>query len=62
LEKSREKREDCLLELKRNQGALLEETKSYFINRENLGYYEEADKGLGRIELRQCWSTEYGGI
>lgn len=56
--KVREKNADYFLALKGNQGTLLEETKSYFMNRENLDYYEEADKGHGRIELRQCWSTD----
>ncbi len=56
--KVRAKDADYFLALKGNQGTLLAEAKSYFMNRENLDFYEEVDKGHGRVELRQCWSTD----
>lgn len=57
-EKARTKQADYFLALKENQGMLLEDVKSYFIDRKGLDYYEEADKGHSRVELRRCWSTD----
>ena len=44
--------------LKGNQGNLLENVETYFEDTKNTyDYFEEADKGHGRIEIRKCWVT-----
>lgn len=62
--KIKEKEADYVLSLKRNQGGLWEQVKDYFsLEKKNdfkdiqYDYYEEIDKGHGRIEVR-CWITE----
>jgi predicted transposase YbfD/YdcC len=56
---------DYVLALKGNQGQLLEQVKDYFVlEKQNnfkdvqCDYFEETDKGHGRIEIRRCWATE----
>lgn len=49
-----------IFSLKGNQGELYEDVKIYFGNEElklipNLDFYEDNDKGHGRIESRKCW-------
>ncbi|HET7115098.1 MAG TPA: ISAs1 family transposase [Hanamia sp.] len=53
-----EKKGDYFLALKGNQGLLLGNVKDLFLKKEGLSFYEEADKGHGRFELRRCWSTD----
>jgi len=51
---------EYLLALKGNQKSLHEDVKVYFDDNEFLSqcsYWEELDKGHGRIEKRQCWTT-----
>jgi len=44
--------------LKGNQGNLLEDVATYFEDPQNTyDYFEETDKGHGRIEKRKCWVT-----
>ena len=55
---------DYLLGLKGNQGSLHEDVKLFFEkppplpSEYNIVYYEENDKGHGRIEQRKCEATE----
>lgn len=63
--KIKEKEADYVLSLKRNQGNLWEQVKDYFsLEKKNdfkdiqHDYFEEIDKGHGRIEIRRCWTTE----
>ena len=54
-----DKNADYLLALKGNQKSLYEDVKDFFIDEEILSqasYWEELDKGHGRIEKRQCWA------
>lgn len=54
------KKGDYLLALKGNQKNLYDDVRAYFENGEDLdemSYWEEFDKGHGRIEKRQCWAT-----
>jgi len=54
------KKGQYLLALKRNQKDLFDDIKTYFDDSEFLSkcsYWEEFDKGHGRIEKRQCWVT-----
>jgi len=53
------KKGDYLLALKNNQRNLSNDVKAYFEDKELLkqcSYWEEFDKGHGRIEKRQCWA------
>ena len=36
---------------------MLEDIQAYFANKTSYKFHEETDKGHGRVELRQCWST-----
>jgi predicted transposase YbfD/YdcC len=57
-EKIREKEADYFLAVKGNQGSLLDDIKGYFLNAPKFcKFYEEADKGHGRVEHRTCWTT-----
>ena len=56
---------DYILALKGNQGDLYEEVKTFFAEemKNNFkdvkhDFYEDFDKGHGRIEIRKCWSSE----
>ena len=51
---------DYLLALKANQKSLFEDVRDYFEDKnilDEMSYWEELDKGHGRIEKRQCWVT-----
>ena len=53
-----EKKGHYIFGLKGNQGNLLEDVKTYFTDKEaNFDYFEDIDKGHGRIEIRKCWTT-----
>lgn len=53
-----EKQAHYVFGLKGNQGNLLEDITTYFEDKSNsFDYYEEFDKGHGRIESRKCWAT-----
>jgi predicted transposase YbfD/YdcC len=53
-----EKQGNYFLALKGNQGTLLEDSKDLFFKKDAIPFYEEADKGHGRFEIRRCWSTD----
>jgi predicted transposase YbfD/YdcC len=53
---------DYIFSLKGNQGGLLEDVTPYFYDKKEknsaeYSYFEDFDKGHGRIEIRKCWST-----
>jgi len=51
-----EKQADYVFGLKGNQGNFLEEVETYFKGKNAcFDFFEEADKGHGRIEIRKCW-------
>lgn len=53
-----EKNADYILALKGNHGDLYDDVKTYLQETKNLNFYEDIDKGHGRIEIRKCFSTE----
>lgn len=57
-EKIRDKGAHYFLALKGNQGTLLEDVKSYFLDKGKLSYFEDINKEHGRLERRSCWTTD----
>lgn len=56
-----QKRADYVLALKANQGSLLEDVRTYFLDQEFLGkcaYKKKVEKARGKIEKREYWQTE----
>jgi len=57
-----EKDADCVLPVKENQPRLLETLQGLFDNPAEMhwvecDYHKTVDKGHGRLEIRECWST-----
>jgi predicted transposase YbfD/YdcC len=55
---------DYVLALKANQGTLHADTQTLFDDARAIGFadcdcYKTVDKGHGRIEIRQCWTTAH---
>jgi predicted transposase YbfD/YdcC len=55
---------DYVIALKGNQGSLLDEVKTFFLEEEKnsfkevqYDYFKNVDKAHGRIEARECWCT-----
>jgi predicted transposase YbfD/YdcC len=60
-----EKQADYVLPVKENQGKLYETLRLLFddpveIKRVRCDYHKTMDKGHGRIEVRECWTTSHG--
>lgn len=57
-----DKKADYVLALKGNQGALYQDVTEFLdgaeFSRSRQDYYENVEKGHGRIEVRRCWSTD----
>jgi predicted transposase YbfD/YdcC len=56
--KIREKNGDYVLAVKGNQKDLYEQIATYFEDKKaEMNFYEDVDKGHGRIEIRKCFAT-----
>lgn len=51
-----DKKANYFLALKSNHSTLESEAIDLFKQKENFNFYEEYDKGHGRVEIRKCWS------